>query len=237
MIPRWIPGHLFWAYLVGVALVAAGLSIAVKKLSGVAATLVGIMIFCFVVLLHAPRLAANPSDQEALTVLVRDLGFSFGALAYATTQGLSRTVVPLARYVIAVMMVVFGVQHFVHPDVVPVVPLTLAMPGWVPVHRVWAYALGVALLMGGLGMAVNWRAREIAAWLGLVVFAVVVVIYLPILLANPADIGTGMNYFADTLLVSGTLFLFAEAMEGVRGVRDLREVSRNGRESFAGLRG
>jgi uncharacterized membrane protein len=236
MIPHWIPGHLFWSYFVGVALMAAGLSIAVKKLSGVAATLLGIMIFCFVVLLHVPRLLANPGDREALIVVVRDLGFSFGALAYAATQGLSKTVATAARLVIALMMIVFGAEHFAHPDVVPVVPLSLAMPGWVPAHRVLAYGVGIVLLLGGLCVAVNWKARWVAAWLGVVVFAVVMTIYLPILLANPADIGTGMNYFADTLLVSGTFFMLAGSMPEVSGFRDRREEYRTGSQSFAGVR-
>src|SRR5262245_45308810 len=39
IVPSWIPWHLFWVLLVGVALIAASLSITVKKLSVLAATL------------------------------------------------------------------------------------------------------------------------------------------------------------------------------------------------------
>src|SRR5580698_1090127 len=59
-IPSWIPAHLFWIYFVGVALVAAALSIVVKRYSQLAATLLGTMILLFVVLLHIPRVAADP---------------------------------------------------------------------------------------------------------------------------------------------------------------------------------
>src|SRR5262249_29798787 len=39
IVPSWIPWHVFWVLLVGVALIAASLSITVKKLSVLAATL------------------------------------------------------------------------------------------------------------------------------------------------------------------------------------------------------
>ncbi len=63
MIPSWIPVHFFWIYFVGVALVAAALSIVVKKYAQLSATLLGIMMFLFVVLLHIPRVVANPFFQ------------------------------------------------------------------------------------------------------------------------------------------------------------------------------
>jgi len=218
VIPAWIPAHLFWTYLVGVALLAAALSITMKRLSGLAATLLGIMLFSFVLIIHIPRLAANPGDRFAIAVVLRDLGFSGGALALASTQAnerwrrAARKTVTGARYVVGVSLLFFGVQHFLHPEFVPVVPLELKMPAYIPVHPVWAYAVGVALIAGGLSLIVNWRARLAATWLGIVVCAVVLLVYLPILIANPADIGVAMNYFADTLMVGGELLVLARSL-------------------------
>ena len=217
-VPRWIPGHLFWTYLVGTALLAAALSIAVKRMSGPAATLLGIMLFCFVVLIHIPRLMASPGDRIAMAVVLRDLSFSAGALALATTRTTEswRTVAPrvatAARYVVAVAMLFFAVEHFLHPSFVPVVPLGLAMPAWIPLHWLWAYGVGAALLAAGLAMIGNWYARLATTCLGIVVFAVVLLVYLPILLAHPADIAVSANYFMDTLMVSGDLLVLASSM-------------------------
>ncbi len=36
--PEWIPGHTFWAYFMGAVLLAAGVSIAIKKKTRLAAT-------------------------------------------------------------------------------------------------------------------------------------------------------------------------------------------------------
>jgi hypothetical protein len=40
----------------------------------------------------------------------------------------------------------------------------------------------------------------------------VLVIYLPILISIPSDIGNGLNYFADTLMFGGTILVLADAL-------------------------
>ena len=48
LVPRWIPAHLFWVYLVGLAFLCAALAIAVLIQARLAATLVGATMFVFV---------------------------------------------------------------------------------------------------------------------------------------------------------------------------------------------
>jgi uncharacterized membrane protein YphA (DoxX/SURF4 family) len=57
LIPHWIPFHLFFAWFTGCALVAAGLSIAAHIGARLSATLLALMLFSWVVLVHAPRIA------------------------------------------------------------------------------------------------------------------------------------------------------------------------------------
>lgn len=217
VVPRWIPGHLFWAYFVGVALIAAGISIATKKLIGLAATLLGIMIFCFVVLIHVPALVATP-NRFTFTVLLRDLAFSAGALALATTQAtpereaMARKIATAARCLIGFVLVVFAVQHFLHSGFVPVVPLALALPAWVPLPWLWAYGVGAALLVAGVLLILNWHARLAAICLGLMIFAVILALYLPMLVQRPTDIGVAINYFADTLMFGSTVLVLASSI-------------------------
>ena len=151
-IPSWIPAHVFLVYFVGVALVAAALSIVVKKYSQLAATLLGTMILLFVVLLHIPRVAANPHDRISWAVALRDLSFSGGAFAFAGAQrklqskNTTSLLVTLARYVIAVTAIFFGVEHFLHPEFAPGVPLAKITPEWIPIRLFWAYLAGIVLL-------------------------------------------------------------------------------------------
>jgi hypothetical protein len=64
LIPTWIPGGLFWAYLTGAAFVAAGLSIAIRWMDEWAAFLLGVMFLLWVVLLHSPRVVAHPHNTD-----------------------------------------------------------------------------------------------------------------------------------------------------------------------------
>ena len=79
LIPKWIPGHLFWAYFVGVAFIAAALAIVSGKLAPLAATLLGIMFFLWVVILHAPRVVAALHNANEWTSLWVALAMSGGA--------------------------------------------------------------------------------------------------------------------------------------------------------------
>jgi uncharacterized membrane protein len=217
-IPSWIPAHVFWVYFVGVALVAAALSIVVKKYSQLAATLLGTMILLFVVLLHIPRVAANPHDRISWAVALRDLSFSGGAFAFAGAQRKLQSInttsllVTLARYSIAVTAIFFGVDHFLHPEFAPGVPLAKITPTWIPLRVFWAYLAGVVLLVAGACLLINKKSRLAATYLGLTILLIVLVIYLPILISIPSDIGNGLNYFADTLMFGGTILVLADAL-------------------------
>ena len=218
LVPVWIPGHLFWVYFVGTALIAAALSIILNKYSVLAATLLSAMLFSFILLIHIPTLAANPRNRFLLAVLLRDLSLSGGALACAVARAetwparLRSRLTILVRYMIGIPAVVFGVEHFLHPQFVPVVPLEQLMPSWIPGHLFLAYAMGAVLIASGLCLVFNWQARLAAARLGIIVFIVVLLVYLPILIANLSNIANGLNYFADTLAFSGAALLLAAAL-------------------------
>ncbi len=222
MIPSWIPGHLFWTYFVGTALFAAALSIVVDKYSTLAATLVGLMIFSFVLILHVPNVVGNPRDRILIAVLLRDLSFSAGALALALTRvhklpnESTRIMRAALRFAVGIPILFFGVEHFLHPQFVPVVPLQQPMPTWVPAPLFVSYVTGIVMIACAGAIISNWEARRSAIWLGVFVFAMVLFVYLPLVIAKPLDIGNGLNYFADTLAVSGTLLLLGGALPARR---------------------
>jgi uncharacterized membrane protein len=83
LIPVWIPGHLFWAYFVGVAFVATALSIATKIQGRLAAALLGLMFLLWVIVLHAPRVVAAAHDGNEWTSAFVALAMSGGAFLVA----------------------------------------------------------------------------------------------------------------------------------------------------------
>src|SRR5258708_22118046 len=67
LVPAWMPGRLFWAYFVGVAFLATAVGILVDLLARPAATMLGVMFFLFVVLLHIPRIVLHSHDGNEWT--------------------------------------------------------------------------------------------------------------------------------------------------------------------------
>jgi uncharacterized membrane protein len=217
IVPRWIPAHLFWAYLVGIALIAAALSITVKIQSRWAATLLGLMFCAFVLLIHIPNIIAQPANRILWAVGLRDTAFGGGAFAFAGSYaraGRSSSapwLVALARFFIAIPSLFFGIEHFLHPANAPGVPLDKIIPPWVPARLLWAYLGGAVLLAAGVCLIVNKKARLAATYLGIMILLLVLFVYLPILVASPIDI-VALNYFFDTLLFSGAVLLLADAL-------------------------
>jgi hypothetical protein len=77
-VPSWVPNRLFWTYLAGTALIGLGLAIILKIKAGLAATLLGIMIFIWFIILHVPRVIASP-----VAYLGSEITSAFIALAYS----------------------------------------------------------------------------------------------------------------------------------------------------------
>jgi uncharacterized membrane protein len=93
----------------------------------------------------------------------------------------------------------------------PVVPLDKLTPLWIPAHLLWGYLTGVVFVVGGIALLINKQARAAATWLGLMTLLVVVIVYVPIVVAKPGDIGNAFNFLVDTLLLSGALLALAGA--------------------------
>jgi uncharacterized membrane protein len=79
LVPGWIPGHMFWTYFAGVALIAAGIGLVFNVKTRLAATLSWIMIFLWAIFLHAPRAFVTLRNGNEITSFFETLALT-GAL-------------------------------------------------------------------------------------------------------------------------------------------------------------
>src|SRR5215472_5747627 len=134
LVPAWIPWHLFWVYLVGAGFITAALSLVTGIQVRLAASLLALTFFLFVVLMDVPGWARNPRDRFGLTLALRELSFSGGPLALAaslTEQGRARTkhiFETIARYFVVTPVLFYSFEQFMHGDHVPGVPLERVTP-------------------------------------------------------------------------------------------------------------
>src|ERR1700747_3468261 len=77
-VPSYMPWRLFWAYFVGVALLAASLSVATKIQVRWSGLLFGIMMLLFVVTLDTKGALAHPRDRFVWTYVLRESSFAGG---------------------------------------------------------------------------------------------------------------------------------------------------------------
>ncbi|MGE5204113.1 MAG: hypothetical protein ACM3PW_00750 [Chlamydiota bacterium] len=222
MVPRWIPAHTFWVYAVGAGFICAGLSMAVLVQARLAAALVGMTFLIFVCTMDLPGTLAHPGNRFFWALALRELSFGSGALAFAMSPGSARPPSPappiiarvagLPRIFIGIACVFYGVEELLHPANMPGIPLEQLSAPWIPGRILLSYFVGVVLIVAGLCLVANKKARAAATYLGLSILLTMLWIYLPMLVAAPKSV-VALNYFFDTLLFCGTLLLLANAME------------------------
>jgi len=221
MVPSYMPWRLFWLYFVGVALIAASLSIATRVQVRWSGLLLGIMMFLFVAMLHLPG-AISVGGRIPWTIVLRELSFGGGGWVLAGTamdgnlDGRRRSLITVGRVLIAIAAITFGVLHFLHPLGLPGVPLQKQMSPSIPAREFIDYVTGALLIAGGVCFLLAWKARVAATYLGAWIVLLVVVIYGPLLFGSMADPSKGvkveaLNYFADTLLFGAVILSLAGA--------------------------
>jgi hypothetical protein len=225
IVPSFVPWHLFWAYFVGFALLAASLSIATKIQVRWSGLLFGIMMFLFVAMMDIPGAFAKPGNRFGWTLLLRELAFGGGGWVLAgdaiREQGQGHgqsgsTLITVGRVLIGIAAIFWGVETFLHPLGMPGIPLEKLMSDWIPARHLIGYLTAAILVVAGAGILLNLKTRMAATYLGTWIVILVVLVYGPILVASLMDPSTdvqveGLNYFFDTLLFGGTTLALASA--------------------------
>jgi uncharacterized membrane protein len=207
LVPTWMAGQLFWAYFVGVAFVAAAIGILTKMLARPAATMLGVMFFLFVVLLHIPRIVGNSTNGNEWTSGFVALAMCGGAWILASAAPLEERekadpFLRLGRYFFAVAFMGFGIQHFVHARYG-----TGLGPPWFLGRPVWASLIGAVLAGGGIAILFRSRTRWGAMLLGTILFLFFALVYIPRIAGHLHDPGPWTSGFELLALCGGAIVL------------------------------
>jgi uncharacterized membrane protein YphA (DoxX/SURF4 family) len=181
----WFPAAPWLAYVVGLALLAAGLSIAANINARLSATLLGIFFLLLVLIFEIHKVAIQPLDLSIRTVFFETLSMSASAFMLAgilTAEKIlpSRwervidALIKIAPYLFAISLIAFGITHFL------VLPFIASLiPSWIPGALFLAYFTGAAFIAAGISIATKIMACWAAFLLGLMFLLWFLLLHLP----------------------------------------------------------
>lgn len=201
-------------YLLGLALVLAGLYIAFGKSIKTVALSLGLGLLLLFVFGQLPNLLSKSPEVLASWINpLKLLALSGGAFMTARlfpskiSIGLLKSVdkiSPYGKYFFGIMLVVFGFTHFVYTDFVKTL-----VPAWIPGPLLWAYVTGVALIGAGVAILIHFKPRQISLLLALMLYIWLLVLHIPrAVIATAADNGNEWTSVFQCLAFAGMALLW-----------------------------
>ena len=187
LVPAFMPGRLFWAYFVGVAFFAAAIGIFTRMLARPAATMLGVMFFLFVVLLHIPRIIGNSSNGNEWTSGFVALAMCGGAWMLANAAPLEERekadpFLRLGRYFFALAFLAFGIQHLVFGRFAAGLG-----PPWIPGRPLLAYLFGLIFVAAGTAIIIGKQTHLAATLLASIALLYFLLLYIPLIIKHLHD--------------------------------------------------
>ncbi len=87
---------------------------------------------------------------------------------------IQHTISRIAVWLLAIVMIVFGVQHFKHPN-----DMLLYIPSYIPGGIIWVYFVGVAFILAAISFIINRYVSLAGYLLGIMILLFVVLIHWP----------------------------------------------------------
>ena len=84
------------------------------------------------------------------------------------------TISRIAIYILSIVMIAFGIYHFLHPK-----NLLVYLPEFIPGGLAWIYIVGSAFILAAIAFIINWQARLAGYLLAILLFSFVITIHLP----------------------------------------------------------
>ncbi len=205
-VPAWaspIPGHALLAWLFSIILVGSAATLLLDKQVRRGMLLLGGLLFALFLFSYVPyELLVDPNGRQigAWNNALKELMFSGSALVIAGRF------VPVGRIFYSIMLVVFGIEHFLFGEFVKSL-----VPSWIPGDLFWTYFAAVALIGAGLAIIFQFKVKLVAILLGIMVFIWFLILHIPRAVVAPVtDMGNELSSVFESLGVSGIAFVIAD---------------------------
>lgn len=184
--PAWMPGMETGVYLLSVILIFAGVSIITGWNARFVSLYTGILLLLVLLFFHLPhRLTHSPEVLAAWTNDLKLLALSGSCLITASTfkynaagsSPLTRfleRLIPLGRIFFCLMLIIFGIDHFLYVDFVKTL-----VPTWIPGDLFWTYFAAIALIGSGAAILLKIKTRLVALLLAAMLFLWFAILHMP----------------------------------------------------------
>lgn len=215
--PAWMHAYGICAYIIGVALIAAGTFILLDKKTGIISLLLGTLLLILLTGFQFPfTIFVQPNKPYHLGLWIsplEELALSGGAFVVAGLYKndlkllpenyffrLAEKFIPLGRVFFCTTIVLFGICHFFYTSSV-----ASLVPAWFPDPVFWAYFAGIALIGSGVAIILEIKTRRIALLLSLMLILWVIILHIPRAIAYPfTENGNEITSVFEALAYSGS---------------------------------
>lgn len=120
-----------------------------------------------------------------------------------------RTISRIAVIILAIIMILFGLYHFMQPQ-----SLIVYVPAFMPGGIIWVYLVGIAFILAGIAFILHKQVKLAGYLLALLLIIFVLSIHLPNYLhAGDTDMKSMafVNLLKDTALAAFAMYIGSEA--------------------------
>lgn len=222
-VPKGFPDRAVLAYVAAVFMLVAGGAVAWRPSAAWgAAAVAAYYALIVVVLMDGHVLLAHYDVYVVYENIAEQLAIAAGGLiVYAASAEidakLAARLTRLGQTAFGVCALVFGGAHFFYMNLTA--PL---VPKWLPPSQIfWGYATGIAHIAGGLAILTHVRARLAAILLTAMYASFLLVLWGPLLLADPASPGHWTES-ATTLALTSVAWVVADSLARSRARGPMR---------------
>jgi uncharacterized membrane protein len=169
-----LPAIPWLVILFGVLWIACGAGLLVQRWIRASAYTLGATYIVWTLVHVLPKYIALPGDMGLRTVVFEPLSLACIALLLPGPAATPKWLSVACRGVIAVAMIVFGVDHFLGLRFI-----ASLLPGWIPWHVFWVAFFGVVFIAGGVGIGLRILERWSWAAIGLMFAIWVITLHIP----------------------------------------------------------